>query len=178
MPVYISCCRGSLIKRNIGINHIFLFAIWYFYFCLLADPCIDQGSPDLSLIPFHICVCSPELHMWPQRADPVHTPLVTPRHISIASSQREAPPSKLMVLIIWSLSDCLWEIADCWWGIRTSVSLANKATETEVNWPIRNNIQMRSHLEWIYQDQRLSVIIAPQYTPSGWQSLKIWCLIH
>ena len=142
MSVYVIC---SLWKEALYISSKNIIYISFCHLILLFLPVSwpqywPRATRSLQFTS-HICVCSPEL---------LTQFTLVRSHLAIAASQRQAPPSKLMVVIIWSWSDCLWEIADCWWDMRTSVSA---------------NIQMRSHIEWIYQDRRLSVIIAAPIHP-------------
>ena len=170
----------SFIDKDIHYHkYTFLYAIWYFYFCLLADPSIDQGQPDLCSSHFIFVFTHLSCTGDPNRELTQFTlALVTPLATSPSPHLKDRPRP----LNWWcSLSDCLWEIADCWWDMRTSVLLANKNRETEINWPTLFKSQHSDEVTyWVDLSGSASQChyCCPNTPPSGWQSLKIWCLIH
>ena len=154
----------ALHAASIVLNSLFTSChLIHFYFAALPL-CWPHGLSDSHFIFAHLSVMT----LWapgdPRRSD--HT-----SHSPHSRRPVMAPPSKLMVAIIFASCLIVFEKSPTgWWVLAASghQSLDNEASTT----------QMRSHLEWIDQDRRLSLIIPPWLTGEWWQSLKIWCLIH
>ena len=147
---------------------VYLFAIWYTYFRLSGtDPCIDQGGT--WAVQVHISYLC--LVTWAE-----HTALVTP-HTPIIW----CPPSKLMGAIIPASCLIVFEKSPT----RVRVCIRTSVSKWGQYWPIRNivvnsqNSARWSHmLSGISSAASLSHYYRPDTLPSGWQSLKIWSLIH